>query len=111
MSVRDAALKRNALTSEHFENPQPGDRFHEHYSAWVHVLVRLEGLVVWHLATGDEVRVTSVSAFAKHFAYGSIPGYSMTYRDNKPVEELLSYLPDEYRAASVSTTNSERKNG
>lgn len=79
-------------TSLHMENPQFGDRFHEMYSFWVHVIKR----------DGDKISVReyhppcavpvdgkrrdfeSIEAFKTAYAY-STPGlgYTVLYSDNK----------------------------
>jgi hypothetical protein len=67
-------------TDEHMKNPQPGDIFSEMCSFWVFVLARV-GTVVLTVEYGKgEVRAYNTpEEMAARFAYGSIPGYWVTF--------------------------------
>ena len=79
-------------TAAAFEDPQPGDRFHEMFSFWVYVVARRGGAIFTHEFCGhpsgyadDAVAVTeriySLSGFAAAFRYTTGPSYSMRYCD------------------------------
>jgi hypothetical protein len=79
-------------TIEHMNDPQPGDRFQEMYSFWVHVVVRqCETIIVEEYSPPAEVpkdaRVRMFPTLAAfRAAYGDdghTAGYWINYCDNK----------------------------
>lgn len=68
------------LTNDHMANPQVGDMFQEMYSFWVKVVERSNDQV--KTLEGNDTLIKqwsgTVEEFQKRFAYGSIPGYSLS---------------------------------
>lgn len=87
----DAWLADDAMDRA-VENPQPGDRFHEIFSAWLYVVGRVGDAVVAHEFGGHpseydaqavriETRLYSPAGLRRHLAYKGRPGYWMRYCD------------------------------
>ena len=78
----------------HMKDPQPGDRFHEMYSYYVHVVERNGDKVTIeeyfppaNIPTDAKIKTMTVKEFDQYYAYKSIPGYSIKYIDNDaPIE-------------------------
>ena len=68
------------LTAEHMDDPKVGDMFHEMYSFWVKVNGRMGDKVFTREGNSrlDSQWEGTVDEFKKRFAYGSIPGYSVS---------------------------------
>jgi hypothetical protein len=82
-------------TVDHFDNPIVGDRFHEMYSFWVHVvLITAEKVIVEEycppcsVPKDAKVRIfNSRDEFRAAYSYTSIQGSFLYYCDNKaPVD-------------------------
>lgn len=78
------------LTAEAFDDPQPGDRFHEMVSFWMYVLaVDDDGRVHTLCASPpcnvpDDGRIEvfdNAEDYRAFWAYGSIPGYTVSLAD------------------------------
>lgn len=90
--------KMQKQTVRAFKNPKPGMRFHEMYSSWVYVLARPLGMVVVRTFSGhpaNPVKETikyetyaTAEQFREHYAYSSIPGYSVDYCDDLAFEKM-----------------------
>ncbi len=86
MSTLFGTLKEaDEATAGHMKHPLPGDRFHEMYSFWMHVIGRRGPAVAVREYIGPDktqVRVFLNNAdFQKAYSYGSIPGFWIMYRD------------------------------
>lgn len=75
-----------AATAEHMAHPRIGDRFHEMYSYWVHVVAVEPQIVVEcyspPVQQPKKRTFATVEDFKRAYAYGSIPGYTVQYCDN-----------------------------
>jgi hypothetical protein len=74
------------LTDERMRDPRPGDRFHEMCTFYVKVIAREGDFVVSQEAMPRgwaAPRLDTLEEFRARFAYGSIPGYWVLYRDSE----------------------------
>jgi hypothetical protein len=117
----DRMREQDRATAEAFADPEPGDRFHEMYSWWVVVVeagaggVKVmcaggptnvtrgrfpDGEIVEPFADRAQVRwYATADDFRAAYAYGSIPGYSVTLADRGKIDvvgwlERAKSLPD-----------------
>lgn len=101
-----AAADRDAATMAHLHNPQVGDRFHEMYSVWMHVIARPGPLVVVHQLGGYGGTVNvyhSVEEFVNRSVYSSMRDKSpWTYCDNIG-DKVNGYLHEEYLSAPAAS--------
>lgn len=91
-----------AATAKHFDNPQVGDRFHEMYSFWVHVvLVTRNRVIVEEYSPPCSIpRDAKVRVFGSHdefreaYGYKTQPGSWVYYCDDKaPIGHWLPITP------------------
>lgn len=84
-------------TNQRMEDPQPGDRFHEMYSYWMKVVSRHAGLVIYQEIRCDSEWGPPIADtpedFKRRFAYKTIPGYWIQYRDR---EGFIGDVPKEW---------------
>lgn len=101
MTKETSAVDRHVATMAHLRDPQVGDRFHEMYSAWMHVIARPGPVVVVHVlgGYGGRVRVhRTVEEFVATSVYGSESMRDKspwTYCDNIG-DKVHDYLHEEY---------------
>lgn len=99
-----------AATAEHMEHPRVGDRFHEMYSFWVHVVAvepRIE--IECYTATPkppEKRTYATVDDFKRAWSYGSIPGYTVQYCDNL-LETALAAVPAATGAGAVDEARAQ----
>jgi hypothetical protein len=74
-------------------DPQPGDRFHEFHSFWVHVVARKSSLLVIHeyhppavIPEGAHKLELTVEQFQARYTYRDGTGYWIRYRDDRAFE-------------------------
>lgn len=78
--------ERKQWTDEIFNDPQPGDELSEMFSYWLFIIARSgdEVTVIEAWGPTDDIvrdfpqRKTTVSELRKKYAYGTMPGYSLT---------------------------------
>lgn len=89
------------LTAAAFDDPQPGDRFHEMCSFWMYVVaVEPDGRVAVLTASppctlprDGKLKIhPSRDAYRAHWAYGSIPGYAIRLADRG--NDVTGWFPD-----------------
>lgn len=90
MNLSKTGAQMKADTNWHMDHPKAGDRFHEGYSWWLHVVAVGAEIVVEEYTPpctvpNDRVvrRFPDLAAFRHAYAYTSIPGYPLLYCDNK----------------------------
>jgi len=76
-------------TEKAMKNPQVGDRFTEMMAFWVYIVERginhvviLEASAPCKIPEDGEITTYTLAEFENRFAYGSIPGYWITYVDS-----------------------------
>lgn len=95
---------RDIATMAHLRDPKVGDRFHEMYSVWMHVIARVGPVVIVHVLNqgGGRTRThRTVDEFVAASVYSSErmkDKSPWTYCDNIG-ERVNDYLHEEYLTA------------